>query len=420
MMVKGGPPPARRFGGDAPARRPGAAFEHARQRKSASPTAEPRAHQRRHPVEQGDGHRAPGDDQRVGHKVRPPGRGRIGEREHAAIDEQPAIAIFGQAGEAVDVGRPRCRPPRAARSANKPAIARACAAARGRRWRRRAGSPDAASNRRAARRSSTSRSAQIGPSASSSSFEDRRRRQPAVARRARRARRRARRARPSPANRSGRASTCAPRRRSKAARPSRPSQRIVLAKPGSRAPARLACSSAGRRIVGSGAAPRTCRWLATREALGAAEGPAALRVAIAPAGPAPASSSTERMTRSNAARARPPGRPRADAGAPATKWRQRAWNGMRGRIALAHDRGGEIGRRRRAGRDRPSSPRPARRARGRASRAPARGRPARATAGARHRGSAGCSCASRAQNFPRSRPTTERSFLALGAPSGVK
>ena len=33
----------------------------------------------------------------------------IAKREHAGIDEQPAIAIFGKAGEAIDIGHARCR-----------------------------------------------------------------------------------------------------------------------------------------------------------------------------------------------------------------------------------------------------------------------------------------------------------------------
>ena len=52
--------------------------------------------------------------------------GLVRQREHAAVEEEPAIAVFGQAGEVVDVDAPRFPPIAAARSASRSAIARAC------------------------------------------------------------------------------------------------------------------------------------------------------------------------------------------------------------------------------------------------------------------------------------------------------
>ena len=103
MMVKGGPPPGRR---SAAMRRPAAQLPPSSMRASGKVgfvDAEPVADQRRHAVEQGDGHRAPGDDQRVGDLVLARRVGGIGEGEHARVHEQAAVAIFGEAGEAVDV-----------------------------------------------------------------------------------------------------------------------------------------------------------------------------------------------------------------------------------------------------------------------------------------------------------------------------
>ncbi|CCD99338.1 hypothetical protein BRAS3809_2590011 [Bradyrhizobium sp. STM 3809] len=54
-------------------------------------------------IEQGDGERAPFHHQRRVHRVRPRGIGGIAQNQHAAVDEQAAIAVFGEAGQTVNV-----------------------------------------------------------------------------------------------------------------------------------------------------------------------------------------------------------------------------------------------------------------------------------------------------------------------------
>ena len=63
----------------------------------------PPAHGIREPVEKRHGERAPLDDQRrrnvmLARRVR-----RVAKRQHAGIDEKAAVAIFGEAGQTVDV-----------------------------------------------------------------------------------------------------------------------------------------------------------------------------------------------------------------------------------------------------------------------------------------------------------------------------
>ena len=65
--------------------------------------AELGAHQRRDLIEQRDGERAPFHDQRGIDGIRLHRLGRIAQRDHAEIDEQAAIAVFGKAGQAVHV-----------------------------------------------------------------------------------------------------------------------------------------------------------------------------------------------------------------------------------------------------------------------------------------------------------------------------
>ena len=127
-------------------------------------------------VEQRDRQRAPLDDELGVDRVRPR-RPRPGpcSAQHAGVDEQPAIAIFGKPGEPVDVGHARCRPTAAARSANRSATARACGTARGRPSRRRARSAGCRQVSPRATPPSVRRPGQIGPRCSSSAREDRRR-----------------------------------------------------------------------------------------------------------------------------------------------------------------------------------------------------------------------------------------------------
>ena len=123
------------------------------------------------------------------------------------------------------------------------------------------------------------------------------------------------------------------------------------------------------------------------------------------------------MTRSKAARARAAASPSGSGGAPATKWRAAGVEGD-GEVGIvfAGDRGGEIGGVGEAVEiDPPALDLPLERERQHLVRPLAHG--GRAQQAADRFGST----VTRAQNFPRSRPTTvERSFFLLGAPSGVK
>ena len=65
---------------------------------------QPRAHDFGQAVEQRHGQRAPLHHQFGIDAVLALRRGRIAQRQHAGVDEQPAVAIFRQAGEPVDVG----------------------------------------------------------------------------------------------------------------------------------------------------------------------------------------------------------------------------------------------------------------------------------------------------------------------------
>ena len=95
-------------------------------------------------------------------------RGRVAQRQHAGVDEQPAVAVFREAGEPVDVGDLDAGPLQRLDQRIGRATATACAAARGPGFRRRSAAPDAASSRRAPRQS-VSRDGQIGPRCVSSS-----------------------------------------------------------------------------------------------------------------------------------------------------------------------------------------------------------------------------------------------------------
>ena len=104
MTVSGGPPPARLLCGEL---RPAAQVPPSStraERERLGRDAEPFAHQRRE--------RSSSATVSARHSTTSgcrPGCGavgivRIAQREHAGVDEQAAIAIFGEAGEAVDVG----------------------------------------------------------------------------------------------------------------------------------------------------------------------------------------------------------------------------------------------------------------------------------------------------------------------------
>ena len=83
---------------------PGAAFENLGERQRCRVELQPLAQPSGQPVEQRDGQRAPFDHEGRGDVVLARGVGGIAQGQHAGVDEQPAIAVFGQAGEAVDIG----------------------------------------------------------------------------------------------------------------------------------------------------------------------------------------------------------------------------------------------------------------------------------------------------------------------------
>ncbi len=62
------------------------------------------AHDVRQPVEQGDRQRAPFHDERRADLVRAFGLVGVAQGQHAGVEEQAAVAIFGKARQAVDVG----------------------------------------------------------------------------------------------------------------------------------------------------------------------------------------------------------------------------------------------------------------------------------------------------------------------------
>src|SRR3569833_459202 len=81
---------------------PGAALEHTRQRELRLAHAEPRPDRHRDAVELRHGQRTPFDDQRRTGMLLDLCLVGIAQREHAAVEEQPAIAIYGKAGELLD------------------------------------------------------------------------------------------------------------------------------------------------------------------------------------------------------------------------------------------------------------------------------------------------------------------------------
>lgn len=107
-----------------------AAFENAGERQCLRSAPEFGADQFGEPVQQRHGQRAPLDDEQGIHRMRALGIGGVAQAQHLVIDEQPAIAIFGKPGQAVDVGDVESGAA-AARSTNSSAIATACAGAQG-------------------------------------------------------------------------------------------------------------------------------------------------------------------------------------------------------------------------------------------------------------------------------------------------
>src|SRR5665647_1302382 len=77
--------------------RPGAAFKQRAEREILRGNAELVPHRRRDAVEQRDRQRAPFDDHFGPDRVRTLGLRRVAQCDHAAIDEQAAIAVLGQA-----------------------------------------------------------------------------------------------------------------------------------------------------------------------------------------------------------------------------------------------------------------------------------------------------------------------------------
>ena len=121
----------------APSGRPGAALEHFGQRESLGRAGRALRGPAARLVEQRHRQRAPFHHQlgldRVGRAAASSGSCRTST---PGVDEKPAIAVFGQAGQPVDAATRRCPPIAAARSANRPATARACGTASSPRWRR--------------------------------------------------------------------------------------------------------------------------------------------------------------------------------------------------------------------------------------------------------------------------------------------
>src|SRR5438270_6503519 len=89
---------------DPPAGRPGATFEHAGERQTGGIEFQPRAHALGDVVEQSDCKRAPFDNEERIDGVRLVECGRIPRHERVQVDEQAAVAIFGQSAERVDIG----------------------------------------------------------------------------------------------------------------------------------------------------------------------------------------------------------------------------------------------------------------------------------------------------------------------------
>src|SRR3954453_22325630 len=83
---------------------PGAAFEHAREWEFIDGQSALLADQRRDPIEQRDGKRAPLDNERRADRI---GMDRglwIAQAQHACVHKQSAVAVFGESSKAVDVG----------------------------------------------------------------------------------------------------------------------------------------------------------------------------------------------------------------------------------------------------------------------------------------------------------------------------
>ena len=268
----------------------------------------------RQPIEQRDGQRAPFDHKRGRrHRGRACCVSGIAQHQHAAIDEQAAIAVFGKPGEAVDVGHGDAGAAAAARSANRRAIATACAAAPVRWWRRAVVIAGCRQQSPSGTPPSVSRDGQIGPNCRSSSD---RIVGAAIAPSVGVARPDDRTIRPAAARRCARKRPGAPRpvaraRAAASARPSRPTSglssrdlKAVAQVVGVEAlPARRHPRAADRRHRGKGAARKHVE-ARERQTLRAAD--ASRRSPdrdSATAVPAPASSKTLTMARSKAARA---------------------------------------------------------------------------------------------------------------------
>eukprot|EP01038_Epipyxis_sp_PR26KG_P019246 gene19246-27267_t len=91
------------LGRDAPACRPGAAFQNLGERQFLRRAAEPLADERADLVQQRHRKRPPFDDQRRACLMGAPRLARILERDDAPIEQEPAIAVLRQAGQFVDV-----------------------------------------------------------------------------------------------------------------------------------------------------------------------------------------------------------------------------------------------------------------------------------------------------------------------------
>ena len=275
MTLSGGEPSARRARAMRAAGRPGAAFEDFRASGSAAASMPSRCRtgrasrsssatvSARHSTTSGEATSC------CARARRPRSR----KHEHAGIDEQAAVAVFGEPGEAVDIGHRRSRRAAAARSANRPAIATACAAAPARWSRRRSRAPDAASSRRAGRRrasAATARSARDAAAARRGSLA------PAIAPPPARALQDDRTGRRAAACRCGRTRPAArPRarraRRSRSARPSRPTSGLSLVDLQAACQVAIGRESARRSGIGAQRVVRIGRKSAAREHVEAGE-----------------------------------------------------------------------------------------------------------------------------------------------------
>lgn len=80
-------------------RRPRPPFEDAGERQVG--TAKLRAHVRGQLVDERDGERAPLDDELAADRVPARRVGLVAQRQHAGVEQQPAVAVLGQRGERV-------------------------------------------------------------------------------------------------------------------------------------------------------------------------------------------------------------------------------------------------------------------------------------------------------------------------------